>query len=188
MGFDVFCLDIDNQNNSVIPERSSTLTLQINSNQDMAYLFMTTLSINQTPNPKTEFEIYQETLHTIEAIKSEQEVKESIKDTQEIEDQYFVKQLSVTEQKSGFYVILGVFSSQQNTENFITDLEDNQIHSSYFYDKEKKLYYIYESCNQTYREAEIRREKIRNQLTDDQYFKDLKQSWILGVNLPISLK
>lgn len=209
LGFDIFSQEIDNQNNKYIPNKTSSLTLQASSERNSAYLFMTTLAINSSKSKEYEEwtsipndpQISNETLNIIETISVEkdsvQPQKESLKVIQETEKQEVkssvetekVRTMNISQAKSGYYVIVGVYSMKQNAENFVEDLKAVDISASYFSSNKegRELYYVYESCNATYLEAYKKSEAVRKIIAEDEYFKDVRGVWILGVNLPETL-
>lgn len=198
LGFDIFSQEIENQDNKYIPNGCTKLTLETSATQSSAYLFMTTLAVSATkPIPQSDnnssFEIANETLTIIETITEEKKQPETPQTQEKSEEKNNVqvqeikdlRTLTLPEAKSGYYVIIGAFSSKENSENFIAELKEIGVSASYFFNESRKLHYIYSTYHQNYNEAEKVREHIRTTPTDDEvYFKSLKEAWILGVNLP----
>lgn len=203
LGFDIFSQEIENQENKYIPNKTSSITLQVASEEDSSYLFMTTLSVATSRTKEYEAwtsipkdpQITEETLTIIESV-AEKDLAENQKDTlgkniQDLEKQQVEKNkpeskirvMTITDAEAGYYVILGAFSSEQNTKNYVEDLKAANISASYFFNNERNLYYIYQSHNTTYAEAEKNRQSVQKVIAEDEYFKGVKDAWILGVNL-----
>lgn len=81
--------------------------------------------------------------------------------------------------EKGYYLIVNVFAKQSNQINFVKYLNNKGFKASFFYNPQKKYYYVYiESSNNI---SEI--EALRNSKINNKYQEDM---WILAVNNPLS--
>lgn len=203
LGWDIFSKNIASEKTL-----SGTINVKFTSQQSGIYLLALGISVPVlTPDSEQVYKeislsetpkiIAKETENTLQNITSaaQKNISEKIEKKEEIlpekttistttSSEKNVRKQVVANVKSGFYTILGVYSSESNVQNFIKSLQEKGLSAHSFFNPEKKLFYVYESYNESYAEAEIKQESIRDLKTTDEKFRDLKETWILKVETP----
>lgn len=197
LGFDIVTLDITDEN-EILSNEISELTMKFSSQGTPSYLYMSTLAVPtiSTTNAEPSNSILQETKNIVKIITNQEEnLSKSDISTKNLSKKVVtdgkvekekssqpVYTVALTNIRAGYYTILGAYSSESNAQGFVQSLQDRGIKASYFFNEVKKIYYIYESYSVTYQEAERKRADIRMlKATDEQLFKDLKEAWIMEV-------
>lgn len=112
-----------------------------------------------------------------ENLKTEEEIKEFYAGITNKPRETLKKmnKLSVEGIEPGYYIIANVFSTQENTDNFMKKLKDKGIESGYFLNPKNKFRYVYLKKHNIWREALI--SYYSN--VDNVYFDPI---WIMSVN------
>lgn len=132
LGFDIFKMDIANENQTLIPNNTESLELTYSKSLDRYYLFLTALEIENNPKEVTK-------LHS-----STRVTKISTKDV-----------------NKGFYIIVGVYLNQNNVKKKIEEMESFGYKAQTFHYQEQVLTYIYIDKLETYEDALKKVEEIK---------------------------
>lgn len=93
------------------------------------------------------------------------------------------EELQITQVKTGFYTILGAYTSEMNAKEFVKSLKEIGIKdASYFLDPETKKYYIYNHFSKDRAEATRKKKELLEMKLTGEKFKDLKEIWIMKIN------
>lgn len=99
-----------------------------------------------------------------------------IESIQEKSDNIRISTLASNEIQSGYYVIVGVYSNENNVNKQTENLASFGYKTQVFFDKEKKLHYIYTARFDRYEEALQQTQTIRTQT-------NVSDAWILNVKV-----
>lgn len=194
LGFDLFSLSIPNKDNQLIGNNLSEIFVELSSKGDRYSLSMFALSVEASEYSqkliKAEEEVSKieekpsnitENIVKVEAEIIKKEEKGFTGTYQQVQaaPQVRIQEVVSTEIERGFYTISGAFSSKTNLENFLSFLKKNQFEAKYFYNSQRKLYYIYLSKNDSLEEALKNREIYFERGKDID--ENLREIWILEV-------
>lgn len=132
LGFDIFRLDIKNDNRELIPNNASSLDLNYTRSRDRYFLYLTALEIEN--NPKEITQLYRSTRVT----------KLTAKDTEK-----------------GYYVIVGVFLNINNVNNRVAEMKKWGYDAKVYYNRDQVLNFIYVDRYDKYEDAMKKVEEIR---------------------------
>ena len=132
LGFDIFRLDIKNDNRYLIPNNASSLDLNYTRSRDRYFLFLTALEIENNPKEITQL------------FRSARVTKLTAKDTEK-----------------GYYVIVGVFLNINNVNNRVNEMKNWGYDAKVYYNRDQVLNFIYVDRYEKYEDAMKKVEEIR---------------------------
>jgi len=132
LGFDIFRMDIKNDNQYLIPNNTNSLDLSYTRSRDRYYLFLTALEIEN--NPKEITHLHRSTR---------------------------ISKLKVTDTQQGYYVVVGVFLNFNNVNKRVEEMKKWGYDAQVYYNKDQVLNYIYIARYNTYDEAMKKVEEVR---------------------------
>lgn len=132
LGFDLFRMDIKNENRYLIPNNATSLDLNYTRSRDRYFLFLTALEIEN--NPKEITQLYRSTRVT----------KLTAKDTEK-----------------GYYVIVGVFLNINNVNKRVEEMKNFGYDAKVYYNRDQVLNFIYVDRFDKYEDAMKKVEEIR---------------------------
>jgi len=132
LGFDLFRMDIKNDNRYLIPNNATSLDLNYTRSRDRYFLFLTALEIEN--NPKEITQLYRSTRVT----------KLTAKDTEK-----------------GYYVIVGVFLNINNVNKRVEEMKNFGYDAKVYYNRDQVLNFIYVGRFDKYEDAMKKVEEIR---------------------------
>ncbi len=132
LGFDIFRMDIKNDNQYLIPNNATSLDLSYTRSRDRYYLFLTALEIENNPKEITQ-------LH-----RSTRVTKLTAKDTEK-----------------GYYVIVGVFLNINNVNNRVEEMKKWGYDAQVYYNRDQVLNFIYVARYDKYEDAVKKVDEIR---------------------------
>nr|WP_314289578.1 adhesin [uncultured Capnocytophaga sp.] len=132
LGFDIFRLDVKNDNQYLIPNNANSLELSYTRSRDRYYLFLTALEIENNPKEITQ-------LH-----RSTRVTKLTAKDTEK-----------------GYYVIVGVFLNINNVNNRVEEMKKWGYDAQVYYNRDQVLNFIYVARYDKYEDAVKKVDEIR---------------------------
>ena len=132
LGFDLFRMDIKNDNRYLIPNNATSLDLNYTRSRDRYFLFLTALEIEN--NPKEITQLYRSTRVT----------KLTAKDTEK-----------------GYYVIVGVFLNINNVNKRVEEMKNFGYDARVYYNRDQVLNFIYVGRFDKYEDAMKKVEEIR---------------------------
>ena len=132
LGFDLFRMDIKNDNRYLIPNNATSLDLNYTRSRDRYFLFLTALEIEN--NPKEITQLYRSTRVT----------KLTAKDTEK-----------------GYYVIVGVFLNINNVNKRVEEMKGFGYDAKVYYNRDQVLNFIYVDRFDKYEDAMKKVEEIR---------------------------
>lgn len=134
LGFDIFRMDIPNENQALIPNNTASLELTYSKSLDRYYLFLTALEIENNPN----------------------EAGALVQSTR-------VTQINTDDINKGFYIIVGTFSNQNNAKKRINEMKELGYKAEIINYKELLLNYVHIQKYDTYEEAMKKIEDLRKE-------------------------
>ena len=132
LGFDIFRLDLKNENQEFIPNNATSLDLNYTRSRDRYYLFLTALEIEN--NPKEITQLHRSTR---------------------------VTKLKAADTEKGYYVIVGVFLNINNVNNRVEEMKKWGYETKVYYNRDQVLNFIYVDRYDKYEDAMSKVEEIR---------------------------
>lgn len=199
LGFDLFNQEVPNFENSLLPKGSTSFDVETYSKGQNFYLFMLAMSLDsdnvsltrpvervkREPDPmfgnfyragnsedKKQPQKTEQITQTAQAKANAQQSMEVPKD---------VRKLNIKGTDKGFYIIIGAYSSEANSEKLVQKYRTwGMKEAKKIYFDQKKLYYICYAYAKTYQEALEKQLEAAKMFKKDERYSKLKP-WILAV-------
>lgn len=162
LGYDAFYLEIANQDNTIIPNNTNSVTLRLKTSGDRCFLFLLGLNIEVLDQSKEDISIKEEVV--AEKVVDKEDIihsdeKEIKPNSSKINYSNRVNPIPspdvvVNDTDKGFYLISGVFAIHKNAINWMKKLQEKGIQAGYFVNPKNNYRYVYIAHTEKWKDAE----------------------------------